>query len=178
MIYSFNNSGFRDPETGVYNQTYFMEVFHREWFRHLRDKQNLSLLYIHPLIHENSATPHLREFYSAKIQQSLLRATDMLARMNQHVFAVGLFNTDEEGTKRVIERINEQLAQFSQDYRNQHGDALESKMVACICTPTKDLKPETLFITADELLHHPEKQADNARHHECILSTLTSDRTH
>ncbi|QSX34929.1 diguanylate cyclase [Shewanella avicenniae] len=178
MIYSFNNSGFRDPETGVYNQTYFMEVFHREWFRHLRDKQTLSLLYIHPLLHENNIEPHLLEFYTSKIQQSLLRATDMLARMNQHIFAVGLFNTDESGTERVIHRINEQLSHFSADYRNAHGVGIESTIVACVCVPDKELKPERLFMTVDELLHHPEIHINTDNHKNCVIDTLTKDKLH
>ena len=68
MIYSFRNSGFRDPETGVYNQTYFMEVFNREWHRHIRDNQSLALLYLCPHIHETVKQPHLLELFMKQVQ--------------------------------------------------------------------------------------------------------------
>mgnify|MGYP006172806751 CR=1 FL=1 len=82
MIYSFSNSGFRDPETGVYNQTYFMEVFNREWHRHIRDHQSLALLYLCPHIHETISQPQLLELFMKQVQQALMRTTDLLARIN------------------------------------------------------------------------------------------------
>lgn len=172
MIYSFNNSGFRDPETGVYNQAYFMEVFHREWFRHLRDQQSLVLLYIHPEIYENNAATSLRESYTQSIQQGLLRTTDMLGRLNKNTFAVGLFNTDDEGTKVVIERIKEQLHQFSHSHMVQHGTSLESRIAACICLPQKTLRPEALFMTADDLISHPENHQHAEQHQDCLIESI------
>ncbi|MCH1919312.1 diguanylate cyclase [Shewanella sp. A3A] len=172
MIYSFNNSGFRDPETGVYNQAYFMEVFHREWFRHLRDQQTLVLLYVHPQLCENSSNPSVRESYTQSIQQGLLRNTDMLARLNSNTFAVGLFNTDDAGTKVVVERIREQLNSFSNSYMQQHGIGVDSKIVACICQPQKSLKPEMLFMTVDDLLLHPEKHKKAEQHQDCLIEKI------
>lgn len=172
MIYSFNNSGFRDPETGVYNQAYFMEVFHREWFRHLRDKQTLVLLYIHPQLYENNPNARVRETYTQSIQQGLLRNSDMLARLNSNTFAVGLFNTDDAGTKVVLERIKQQLSDFSNNYMMQHGIGVDSKIAACICQPHKSLKPEALFMTVDDLLSHPEKHQSAEQHQDCWIAKL------
>ncbi len=105
MIYSFRNSGFRDPETGVYNQTYFMEVFNREWHRHIREHQSLALLYLCPHIHETVKQPHLLEFFMKEVQEAILRTTDLVARMDNDHFALGLFNINEDGTQIVLERI-------------------------------------------------------------------------
>ena len=149
MIYSFSNSGFRDPETGVYNQTYFMEVFHREWYRHLREQQSLALLYLSPLLPGMINQPHLLDFFTGRVQASLLRATDLLARLNQQLFAVGLFNTDEAGTRTVLERINLQLQEFSTEYKQHHGIGLDYKIAACLCLPNTDIKPELLFMEAE-----------------------------
>ncbi|QUN04668.1 diguanylate cyclase [Shewanella yunxiaonensis] len=149
MIYSFSNSGFRDPETGVYNQTYFMEVFNREWYRHLRDQQTLALLYLSPLLPGMINQPHLLDFFTGRIQASLLRTTDLLARLNQTLFAVGLFNTDEIGTQTVIERITEQLEEFSGEYRQHHGVGFDYRIAACLCQPSTEVKPEALFIEAE-----------------------------
>ena len=116
MIFSFSNSGFRDPETGVYNQTYFMEVFNREWHRHARDSQSLALLYISPHIHESLKQPHLLERFTQQLQESLLRSTDLIARMNHNKFALGLFNITEAGTETVLKRIDEQIAIFNSEF--------------------------------------------------------------
>ncbi|WP_335903170.1 diguanylate cyclase domain-containing protein [Shewanella algae] len=158
MIYSFSNSGFRDPETGVYNRTYFMEVFHREWYRHLRDHQSLALLYLCPHIHETVNQPHLLEFFAKQVQEALLRNTDLLGRMNHHLFALGLFNVDKMGTEKVIERINEKLKAFSEEYSKFHHLRLDYRLAACICLPNKELKPETLFIDVETLSHQLEEQ--------------------
>lgn len=161
MIYSFSNSGFRDPETGVYNQTYFMEVFHREWYRHLRDQQSLALLYLAPLLPGLVNQPHLLDFFTGRIQASLLRATDLLARLNQQLFAVGLFNTDEMGTRTVINRISHQLQAFSVEYRQHHGIGLDYRLAACLCLPNMDIKPELLFIEAENRCMKGDKDADD-----------------
>ncbi|MFQ6371812.1 GGDEF domain-containing protein [Shewanella sp. YIC-542] len=145
MIYSFSNSGFRDPETGVYNQTYFMEVFHREWYRHLREQQSLALVYLFPLVPGMVNHPHLLDFFAGRVQSSLLRATDILARINQQCFAIGLFNVDETGTHTVIDRVTSQLQAFSAEYQQHHGVALDYHMAACLCRPSADKKPEEMF---------------------------------
>lgn len=151
MIYSFRNSGFRDPETGVYNQTYFMEVFNREWHRHMREHQSLALLYLCPHIHETVKQPHLLEFFTKQVQEALLRATDMIARLDHNHFALGLFNIDEEGTEVVLERIEQHIRAFNQDFGKNHKLNIDYKLAACICLPTQEQKIETLFANVAKL---------------------------
>jgi diguanylate cyclase (GGDEF)-like protein len=160
MIYSFRNSGFRDPETGVYNQTYFMEVFNREWHRHQRDNQTLALLFLCPHIHETIKQDHLLELFTHQIQQALLRTTDLLARIDTTHFALGLFNVDSEGTQVVLERIAKQVDEFMIKHGREHNFTINYKIAAGICTPTQDKKIETLFKNVEQLSIELENSQD------------------
>ncbi|WP_394132851.1 diguanylate cyclase domain-containing protein [Shewanella maritima] len=151
MIYSFRNSSFRDPETGVYNQTYFMEVFNREWHRHLREKQTLALLYLCPHIHETVKQPHLLELFTNQVSEALLRATDLIARLDSNHFALGLFNVDDQGAQVVLDRIDEQLSAFMMKHGNEHQFTMDYKVAAGICLPSEDLQIENLFNNVETL---------------------------
>ncbi|QSX31262.1 diguanylate cyclase domain-containing protein [Shewanella cyperi] len=168
MIYSFRNSGFRDPETGVYNQTYFMEVFHREWHRHLRENQSLALLYLCPNIHESSDQPHLLELFTNEIQNTLKRATDLIARLDKEHFALGLFNIDAEGTAIVAKRIEEQISEFKSKYGKDKSLMHNYKLIACICHPSKEHKIETLFNSTEALC----KKIESDPHQHIVLERL------
>ncbi|MGL5048299.1 MAG: diguanylate cyclase domain-containing protein [Shewanella sp.] len=163
MIYSFRNSGFRDPETGVYNQTYFMEVFNREWHRHMRDNQSLALLYLCPHIHETVKQPHLLEFFTKHVQEALLRATDLIARLDHNHFALGLFNIDDVGTEVVLKRIEQQIADFNLDFGKHHKLTIDYKLAACICLPTRESKIESLFNQVSQLSQQLEKNHDQSQ---------------
>lgn len=164
MIYSFRNSGFRDPETGVYNQTYFMEVFNREWHRHIREHQSLALLYLCPHIHETVKQPQLLEFFIKQVQEAILRTTDLVARLDDNNFALGLFNIDNDGTKVVLERIEEKIKQFNLEYGKQHTSHVDYDLAACICIPERDLNIELLFEEVEKLSH--ELEYESSKHTE------------
>jgi diguanylate cyclase (GGDEF)-like protein len=161
MIFSFHNSGFRDPETGVYNQTYFMEAFNREWHRHMRENQSLALLYLCPRIHETTKHPHLLEMLAKQIQETLLRSTDLIARMDEQHFVIGLFNVAEKGAEIVLSRIDECIKNFPAQFSPNHSVRLDYKLAAVICTPNKDRKIEQLFSQTEQLSHTLE--SDNRR---------------
>lgn len=162
MTYSFRNSSFRDPETGVYNQIYFMEVFNREWHRHQREKQSLALLYLCPHIHETVKQPHLLELFTNQVQEALLRATDLIARLDTNHFALGLFNVDEEGAKVVLQRIDEQINQFLAKHGKDHNFSIDYKLAGGICLPSDDKKIEGLFVQVESLSN--ELALDHTRH--------------
>ena len=168
MIYSFSNSGFRDPETGVYNQTYFMEVFNREWHRHMRERQTLALLYLCPHIHETVKQPHLLELFMKQVQEAILRTTDLVARLNQDNFALGLFNIDREGTEIVIKRIEQKIIAFNQDYQRKHANRIDYELAACICQPENGLNIENLFEDVRSLTLKLEGQRENHTAMHCL----------
>ncbi|AZQ09963.1 diguanylate cyclase domain-containing protein [Shewanella khirikhana] len=151
MIYSFRNSGFRDPETGVYNQTYFLEVFNREWHRHIREQQSLALLYLYPHLRETIKHPGILELFTKEIEGALLRATDLLARMSDDCFALGLFNIDTEGTSVVTERIESAIREFVHKYDKDHSVQMEYKLAACVCSPNREQRIEKLFTNTETI---------------------------
>lgn len=112
MIFSFQNASFRDTETGLYNQAYFMEIFYREWHRLIRDKDNLSILLFNPHIKMLNAadTAKLIQFANVLTGQTL-RSTDITCRFNKHYFAMGLFGLDTDGTKVIVKRIQHALSE-------------------------------------------------------------------
>ena len=158
MIYSFNHSGFRDPETGVYNQTYFMEIFNREWHRHIRERQTLALLYLCPQIDETDKQAHLLELFIGQVQQALMRTSDLVARMNQDNFAVGLFNIDTQGTYTVIERIEQKIAHFNHDHQRKHTHKIDYQLAASVCQPVATLHIQQLFDDVRSLSQQLEQQ--------------------
>ncbi|BAJ02931.1 diguanylate cyclase domain-containing protein [Shewanella violacea] len=158
MIYSFRNSGFRDPETGVYNQTYFMEVFNREWHRHIRDHQSLALLYLCPHIHETVKQPHLLEFFMKQVQEAILRTTDLVARLNNNSFALGLFNIDEQGTQIVLHRIEEKIELFNLEYGKKYTSHVDYELAGYTCTPARNLRIELIFEDVESLTHELEME--------------------
>ena len=160
MIYSFRNSSFRDPETGVYNQSYFMEVFNREWHRHMREQQSLALLYLCPHIHETVKQPNLLEMFVNQVQEGLLRATDLIARLDNDHFALGLFNINDQGAEVVLSRIEEQVKQFLNKHGKEHNFTIDYKLAGGICLPKNSNNLEGLFISVENLSNDLENQSD------------------
>ncbi|MGI2260100.1 diguanylate cyclase domain-containing protein [Shewanella sp. GXUN23E] len=160
MIYSFRNSAFRDPETGVYNQIYFLEVFHREWHRHLREQEQLTLVFLRPHLHETYRHQGLMESLTADIQACLLRATDIIARLESDLFAIGLFNISDHGTATVVERVEQCMDQFVQNYERDHSFSLGYKIAAVGCNPTRNKSLETLFERVHQLSGELEHNAN------------------
>ncbi|MCL1139143.1 diguanylate cyclase domain-containing protein [Shewanella pneumatophori] len=150
MIYSFSNSGFRDPETGVYNQTYFMEVFNREWHRHIRDNQSLALLYLCPHIHETIYQPQLLELFMKRVQLALLRTTDLLARLDNQAFALGIFEVNNAGIQIVLKRLESKIAEFNNNLLSQRNSPIEYELGGCVCRPNKGLYLDNLFTTVEK----------------------------
>jgi GGDEF domain-containing protein len=140
-----------------------MEVFNREWHRHMREHQSLALLYLCPHIHETVKQPHLLEFFTKQVQEALLRATDMIARLDHNHFALGLFNIDEEGTEVVLERIEQHIQAFNQDFGKNHKLKIDYKLAACICLPTQEQKIETLFTNVSKLSLELEKNLQQSQ---------------
>ncbi|MGL4475682.1 MAG: diguanylate cyclase domain-containing protein [Shewanella sp.] len=158
MIYSFRNASFRDPQTGIYNQEYFLEVFNREWYRHLREEQSLALVYLRPHIHEMIKHHKLLEIFSHDIEKSLLRATDLIAKFDKDIFALGLFNINEEGADVVIARVEEQISQFVATYGQDHSFTLDYKIASGVCVPDRRNNIEQLFNFVEQISDDLERQ--------------------
>ena len=106
MVYSFSSASFRDRDTGLYNEAYFMEMFYREWHRMIREHNALSVLVIHPNVDIANPTG-LKDFKTLAnlIDQNTKRNTDLVSRFHNNEFIVGLFDLSPQGTQTIIERI-------------------------------------------------------------------------
>jgi diguanylate cyclase (GGDEF)-like protein len=112
MIYSFQNACFRDKETGLYNEAYFMEMFHREWHRMIREHHALSVLVVHPNL--DIMNPRGMEEYvtlAQILEQTTKRTTDLVSRFKDNEFIIGLFDLTPDGTTTIIERILDAIKQ-------------------------------------------------------------------
>lgn len=106
MIFSFQNASFRDHDTGLYNQAYFMEVFNREWHRLIRDQDALTVMLVNP--HVNLRDEQQKIFFielANILKLQTYRSTDLVCRFNDSYFALGLFGLDQDGTNVILERI-------------------------------------------------------------------------
>lgn len=112
MIYSFENSVFKDKETGLYSEAYFMEVFHREWHRMIREHHALSVLIIHPNL-DIDKPKGLQEYVNLAhlLNDSTKRTTDLVSRFHNNEFIVGLFDLNPDGTTTIIQRILNSIKQ-------------------------------------------------------------------
>ncbi|MCF1427189.1 MAG: GGDEF domain-containing protein [Shewanella sp.] len=160
MIHSFRNSAFRDPETGVYNQIYFLEVLNRNWHIHLRDQDQLTLVFLRPHLHETYHHPGLMESLTSEIQSCLLRANDIIARLDNDLFAIGLFNTSDHGTEIVVESVEQCMDLFVKNYERDHSFSLGYKIAAVGCCPTRNKSLETLFERTHQLSGELEHNAN------------------
>lgn len=158
MIFSFQNASFRDTETGLYNQAYFMEIFNREWHRLIRDKDSLSILLFNPHIKllNEADTARLIQVGNILTEQTL-RSTDITCRFNKHCFSMGLFGLDASGTQVIVERI-------------QHALQEQEKLGLLHCNisigavnvlPDNGIEPETVFERTITALHCAEESGIN-----------------
>lgn len=144
MIYAFDQSDIRDPETGIYNYTYFMESFQHEWKRHIRENQGLMLLYLCPNIHETVTQPYLLKSLINHVQ-STLRTSDLFGRLDPHRFAIAIFSVTPAVTQVIINRIEKTIMEFNHEYSQQHSTHVDFTLAACTCKPNNTLHVESLF---------------------------------
>lgn len=159
MIFSFQNASFRDTETGLYNQAYFMEIFNREWHRLIRDNDSLSILLFNPHIRTTSETEKAKLIQVGNIlTEQTLRSTDITCRFNEHCFAMGLFGLDTEGTKVIVSRIQNALLEQEKLgllHCNLSIGAVNVK-------PELTIEPGAIFEKTISALHYAEQNGVNA----------------
>ncbi len=159
MIFNHLDTSFRDRLSGLYSEEYFVQVFHREWHRMLREKDALSVLIIHPHLNTNREDDKLAfKLVSESIKRSTKRSTDLVCRFHSNEIAIGLFNLDESGTeavvKRIISDINESLGSFT------HPIDLSIGALNLFPSPTIDL--EEVFLKTEKLADAAELEGKNA----------------
>ncbi|MGB0894651.1 MAG: diguanylate cyclase domain-containing protein [Parashewanella sp.] len=142
MLYSWRKPAFKDPETGVYNQIYFIEAFNREWQKHISKQQGLAILYLRTNMDETAnPTPVLKSFTNI-IQNKLKRNSDIVARNEKGHFTIGIFNVDDLGMKAVISRVSESIEEMKSQTQRQYNQLFDCRITAGLCTPSENKRSD------------------------------------
>jgi diguanylate cyclase (GGDEF)-like protein len=159
MIYSFQNASFRDGETGLYNQAYFMEVFNREWHRLMRDKSALSILFLNPHINlSNSIEKECFIQIAHLLEELTYRSSDIICRFDDKFFAIGLFDLNKQGTNVIVKRIQKEIEQNIK----LRSTAVNITVGATNVLPSTSILIENLFEKTAMTLTEAEHQGTNA----------------
>jgi len=162
MVYSFENASFRDKETGLYSEAYFMEVFYREWHRMIRENHALSILVVHPNLDMMNPTGKQKFLQLAHlIDASTKRTTDLVSRFHNNEFIVGLFDLSCEGTTTIINRI---LSAISEQNEQQQVTNCSAFIGGLNVHPTRDLDICKVLEQVESLttFNARQSQAENA----------------
>lgn len=156
MAFSFQNSSFKDPDTGVYNLNYFMEILFREWHRLMRDNERLSLVLIHPSYNSHEHVNEAKAVASI-LDQSTYRASDLVSKLNKDDFLLGLFSLNKQGTDVIVDRILQQ----SNLLKAKYGVEIWASGIN-LC-PNSQINLERVFDDLQILLNSPE--INNEQHY-------------
>ena len=159
MIFSFQNASFRDGDTGLYNQAYFMEILNREWHRLIRDKSTLSILFLNPHIStSNKIDKDCFIEIAHLLQDSTYRSSDIICRFDDNYFAIGLFDLDEAGTNIIVQRIQSNI----EERIKLRSISINLTVGATNVLPTHDIPLEDIFVKTANTLKEAESQGCNA----------------
>ncbi|MDA8621029.1 diguanylate cyclase [Psychrosphaera sp.] len=159
MIFSQLDTSFRDRLSGLYSEEYFVQVFYREWHRMLRERDALSVVIIHPHLNTNREDDKLAfKLVSESVKRSTKRSTDLVCRFHTNEIAIGLFNLDEEGTEKVLDRIFSDLEDSLENYIYP----IDLSIGALNVLPSTDVDLEDVFTRTEKLADAAELEGKNA----------------
>lgn len=107
---NFNNNTeaiFTDPETGLYNQSFFYHLVEREILRSQRFGKpfTFALIEVNPMSNkDHEHGKHILRTFAGLMQKSL-REVDVAARVKENLFGILLINCDINADISVFERI-------------------------------------------------------------------------
>lgn len=149
MIYTFQHSSFRDHETGLYNQNYFMEVFSREWHRLIREQQGIAVI-TSRIARDFTKDSDTNQLFANVILTNLFRSSDLASRFDNNEFIIGLFNLDPEGLETVLGRLSLAIQETPKLNRKVHFGGV-------FLLPTNSVSLKKLFIESHDLAQELEK---------------------
>ena len=159
MIFSFQNASFRDAETGLYNQAYFMEVFNHEWHRLIRAKANLSFLLLNPHVNLSNKTEKQNFIKIASLlKQQTYRSSDIICRFDDNIFAIGLFDLNKQGTDTIVERFQQKIKETLKPIL----PGLNLTIGAINVLPSGAISVEDIFEQTEQMLIESEHQGSNS----------------
>ncbi|CAK0771736.1 two-component system, chemotaxis family, response regulator WspR [Gammaproteobacteria bacterium] len=158
-----------DGLTGIPNRRRFDEVLEIEWRRALRNSFPLSLLMM-DVDHFKLYNDHyghgagdecLRRVAYA-LKNALLRPADFVARYGGEEFIVVLPECDQEGTRKVAEKIRTMIWDLSIAHaHSETADRITISIGHATRIPLPNEGPDTLAKTADQALYQAKQEGRN-----------------
>ncbi len=145
-----------DPLTGLPNRRHFEQTLDREWRRAIRAKDNLSLILIHVDQFNDYADRYgypvaeeLLQQIAEALGEALLRATDLVAYLEDATFVAILPEADQDGVAETAERLRTQAAAISRDQENY---PITISLGCATTRPGRESEPAELLDAADNML--------------------------
>lgn len=160
---------YQDGLTGLYNRRYFDQCLEREIKRHLRDKQNLSLI-ICDIDHFKAyndfyghvAGDNCLKQVARTIVQCVSRANDACCRYGGEEFAIILPNANEAQSTHVAEKLRASIEQLMMPHqKSATSDFLTMTLGVVTLMPEEQTEREALIELADKALYIGKTQGRN-----------------
>ncbi|MEM9003819.1 MAG: diguanylate cyclase [Cyanobacteria bacterium P01_F01_bin.86] len=149
-----------DGLTQTANRRYFDHFLEKEWQRHLRDQQPLTLILcdVDYFKQYNDAYGHVAgDRCLQQIAQILIRAVqrpaDLVARYGGEEFTIILSKTDVDGGMHVAENINKMLRKMQIPHSNYEKQYVTISMGIASVVPSFQITSQALILMADQALY-------------------------
>jgi diguanylate cyclase (GGDEF)-like protein len=167
-----------DGLTHIPNRRLFDQTFQKEWKRHIREQEPLSIILIDIdyFKHYNDYYGHLRGddcLYrvAQAISQVPKRAADLVARYGGEEFAIILPNTLEAGAKEVAEVVRNSVLSLEIPHaQSDVSDFVSLSLGIATVVPNNQYSAEDLLAQADHALYQAKKLGRNQSQ---VNSTIT-----
>lgn len=158
-----------DEITGVPNKRYFNKYFEVEWRRAVREKTELSVIFmdIDYFKNYNDTYGHLEgdkclAAIAGAINKCAERAGDFMARFGGEEFICVLPNTSREGAMTVAQSIMESIEQLKIEHRTSDANKYVTiSMGVVTCTPVSEESMDKVLLEADNALYHAKNNGRN-----------------
>jgi len=158
-----------DSLTGVYNRRYFDSLIDEYLNLSKRGNDNISLIMmdLDDFKEINDTYGHLAGDYILKdlaeaIKSSLKRSTDYVSRYGGDEFVILLYDTDEEGTKKIANMIKHSVSKLRirKDFTNNNVEITVSIGIYS-AVPEVDTKKDEIIKKADKALYSAKENGKN-----------------
>ena len=158
-----------DGLTGLFNRRYFDITLKKEWSRHQRNKQTISLIMadIDYFKKYNDTYGHQMgdsciQAVSEILKKTCKRTSDFAARYGGEEFVLVLPDTESEGAKIIAEKIRQMILEKS----IAHVSSEVKKIVTmsfgvATLVPDKSIEPEYLITLSDQALYKSKEAGRN-----------------
>ena len=155
-----------DELTGLYNRRYFNEVFEKEYYRALRNNEDLSLIicdidFFKPY---NDSYGHQKgdlalQKVAQTLQKTFARGSDTVARYGGEEFVIILPNTSKEDAIKMIENARKNIQALEIEHKDSSAGDTITVSYGMICgKPRKEKTPDNLLSLADKALYKSKKE--------------------